>query len=109
MKGKWVRSFRGGIILLLMIVLVLGLSACGGSNNKDTSSAADMKKASMENSLGNVAFEDQIAIPSSSSLANSEMAPAAQASSAPQEAREGDTESGNEASASAMGGGIGPI
>ncbi|WP_256760235.1 DUF4349 domain-containing protein [Cohnella sp. WQ 127256] len=108
MRGKWVRSFRGGIVLLLTIVLLLGISACGGSNNDKDSSAQANIEAPMADSSSNMKVTDQTTTTSSSSLANSEMAlEVAEGSSAPQEALSGEEQSSNDTRA--IGGGIGPI
>jgi uncharacterized lipoprotein YehR (DUF1307 family) len=106
MKEKWSRNIRKGSLLLLALLLVMGLAACGGSNKDEGSSRADSAAAPMAEG----AFNDQMSFTTKAkdsvqvTMSNSVAAGEAEASSAPQEALQSTSED-----ARVGGGGIGPI
>ncbi|MCD9024440.1 DUF4349 domain-containing protein [Cohnella silvisoli] len=113
MKGKWVRDVRSGIMLLMVVMFVIGLTACGGSSKDSNAVAPAAGEAAPGEALKqgdsiSVTSSDQIS--SQKSLQFSEAAPAAkaEASSAPEAPAEGGNQSGG-SDLSAVGGGIGEI
>ncbi len=107
MKGKGNRGIRGGILVMLMALLLLGITACSGSN-KDSNSApaaGAAEPAEQENSLGDADMANKVTTTQSVQFSESV---AAEASSAPEATVDANGQSGGTAS-SAGGGGIGPI
>jgi hypothetical protein len=112
MKGKWSQYVRSGILQVLMVVFLIGLTACGGSSSSSDSNAAPSAAVAPGEALKQA---DNVAV--TSDMANSKMsvqfseaaaAGVAEASSAPEaSSAEGTSQSGS--GSSAYGGGIGPI
>ncbi|QMV40390.1 DUF4349 domain-containing protein [Cohnella cholangitidis] len=99
MKGKRDRVLRNGVLMMLAILLMLGLAACGGSSNDKDSAAAEM-------AAPDAAANQSIKTTSAQSAAFSD-AESGELAKGPERSDAGESES--EEVAAVGGGGIGPI
>lgn len=107
MKGKWVQEVRAGMMLLMVVLLLIGLTACSGSSKDSHTapSAAEAPVAALQQSDSALVTSDKAS--SNVSVQFSEAVGMAKASSAPEASAAGTSQSGS--GSTAYGGGIGPI
>jgi hypothetical protein len=109
MKGKWVREIRAGIMLLMAVLLLIGLTACSGSSKESNAvaPAAAAPGEALKQSDNVVVTSDKASSKESVQFSEAAAPGVAEASSAPKAQADGSGQSGSDSGT--IGGGIGPI